>query len=66
MNYSHAITLLHADESIRKTIRVVEYFKTKHGHFMLEALSTQNIMVFKNIVLSNNKKINYFNPIINL
>jgi len=53
---SHSITLLRADESIKRTIRVVNSFKTKHGDFILEALSAQNTMMFKNIVLSSNKK----------
>jgi hypothetical protein len=58
---SHSITLLRADESIKKTIRVVDSFKTKHGDFMLEALSAQNTMMFKNIVLSSNKKVSLLN-----
>lgn len=38
-------------------MKVVEYFKTSHGEFMLEALRTQSTTMFKIIVLSNNKYI---------
>jgi len=58
---SHSITLLLADELIKRTIRVVDSFKTKHGEFMLEALNAQNTMLFKNVILSSNKKLNIIN-----
>ncbi|XP_050058213.1 E3 SUMO-protein ligase KIAA1586-like isoform X2 [Aphis gossypii] len=58
---SHSITLSRADESIKRTIRVIDSFKTKNGDFMLEALTAQKTMIFKTIVLSSNKKVCYLN-----
>jgi len=46
---------------IKRTIRVVDSYKTKHGDFMLQAVSTKNTMMFKNVVLSSNKKVSSLN-----
>lgn len=61
MNYSHSITLLGAHESIKRTIRGVDSFKTKHVDFILEAVSAQNTIMFKNVVLSSNTKVSSLN-----
>lgn len=59
---SHAITLLQADQFIKRTIRVVESFKSKDGEHISEAKVAQINMVFKTITLTNNQKLICINP----
>ncbi|XP_029342172.1 E3 SUMO-protein ligase KIAA1586-like [Acyrthosiphon pisum] len=59
---SHAVTLLQSDQLIKRTIRVLESFKTKDGEHVLEAKEAQIIMLFKTIGLTNNQKLICINP----
>lgn len=59
---SHTITLLQADQFIKRTIRVIESFKTKDREHVLEAKEAQIIMLFKTINLTNNQKLICINP----
>lgn len=58
---SHSITLLRADQSIKRAIRVIDSFKAEPGEYTLESLSAQTNMMFKNIMLFSNKKLNCIN-----
>jgi hypothetical protein len=59
---SHTVTLLQADQLIKRTIRVLESFKTKDGEHVSVAKEAQIIMLFKTISLTNNQKLICINP----
>jgi hypothetical protein len=58
---SHTITLLQADQFIKRTIQVVESFNTKYGEHISEAKATQINIDLKTIILMNNHKLIYIN-----
>lgn len=59
---SRTITLLQADQFIKRTIRVLESFKTKDGEHISEAKVAHINMIFKTIALTNNPKLICINP----
>jgi len=58
---SHKATIVFADQIIKRTIRVIESFKTKDGEYTSEAKKTKTNMVFKNITLFDNQKLRQIN-----
>lgn len=56
---SHAITLIQAEQSIKRCIRVITSFKTDNGDYICtnyQAVVAIKDMKFKNIDLTSNKK----------
>ncbi|VVC46057.1 Hypothetical protein CINCED_3A002590 [Cinara cedri] len=53
---SRTITLIQAEQSIKRCIRVITSFKTNNGNYMHQAVVAIKDMKFKNIDLTSNKK----------
>lgn len=53
---SHTITLMQAEQSIKRCIKVITSFKTNNGDYMHQAILAIKDMKFKNIDLTSNKK----------
>lgn len=58
---SHKITMLYADQLIKRTIRVIESFKTKDGDYTSKAKEAKKNMIFRNIILTSNQKLKNIN-----